>query len=189
MIDVLTRWFEILQYEDKIAITIANLVETTLLSRYPRPIEITYDQGKKFIGHEFRKYLIETEYGITAKPRTLVNHTPNAILESIHQVLGNLMMNFNTQQTNVDENDPWAGILAAALSIIFSKPNRQKYYSPGKVIFGCDMIILIKYRVDWELICQIKQTQINRDNIRKNKHRADFDYKVGDKVMITNHTA
>ena len=46
MIDPVTGWFEIAQYEDKRAIYIANLVETTWLSRYPTPIEITYDQGK-----------------------------------------------------------------------------------------------------------------------------------------------
>ena len=45
MIDNVTRWFKIAQYKDKIAISISNLVETTWLSRYPRPIEITYDQG------------------------------------------------------------------------------------------------------------------------------------------------
>ena len=31
--------------------------------------------------------------------------------------------------------------------------------------------------------------QINRDNTLDNKHRVDYDYKVGDKFMITNHTA
>ena len=65
------------------------------LSRYPRPIEITYDQGKEFIGHEFRKFLIETEYEITDKPSTAGNTMSNAILERIHQVLGNLVWNFN----------------------------------------------------------------------------------------------
>ena len=55
MIYPVTGWFEIAQYESKIAISIANLVETMWLSRYPRPIEITYDQGNEFIGHEFRK--------------------------------------------------------------------------------------------------------------------------------------
>ena len=57
------------------------------------------------------------------------------------------------------------------------------------MIFGRDMIILIKHRVDWELIRQQKQTQINRDNTRDNKYRVDYDYKVGDKVMLTKHTA
>ena len=42
-IDPVTGWFEIAQYKDKGAISIAKLVETTVLSRYPRPIEIMYD--------------------------------------------------------------------------------------------------------------------------------------------------
>ena len=46
MIDPVTGWFEVVRYDDKIIISIANLVETTWLSRYPRPTEITYDQGK-----------------------------------------------------------------------------------------------------------------------------------------------
>ena len=45
MVDSVTRWFEITKHENKRAISIANLVETTWLTRYPRPMEITYDQG------------------------------------------------------------------------------------------------------------------------------------------------
>ena len=44
MIDTLTGWLKITQHDNKISISIANLVETTWLSRYPRPIEITYNQ-------------------------------------------------------------------------------------------------------------------------------------------------
>ena len=80
MIDSVTGWFKVLQYYDKGSITIANLVETKWMFRYPRLIEITYDQGKAFIGHDFRKYLIETEYGINAKPSTLVIPVSTAIL-------------------------------------------------------------------------------------------------------------
>ena len=43
--------------------------------------------------------------------------------------------------------------------------------------------------MDWGLIRQQKQTELNRDNTRENKHRVDSDYKFGDKVMLTNHTA
>ena len=42
--------------------------------------------------------------------------------------------------------------------------------------------------MDWELIFQQKQTQITRDKTRENIHRVDYDYIVGDKVIITNHT-
>ena len=46
MIDIITGRFEIVHYDDKRAITIANLIESSCLDRYPIPIEITYDQGK-----------------------------------------------------------------------------------------------------------------------------------------------
>ena len=46
MIFPVTGWSEITKYEDKRAISIANLVETLWLTRYHRPMEITYDQGQ-----------------------------------------------------------------------------------------------------------------------------------------------
>ena len=112
----------------------------------------------------------------------------NAVLERIHQVLGNLVQTFNiSTQTYVDKNDPWMGILAAAAFVVLSKTNRKNVYSLGQLIFVHDTILPIKHRVDWELIRQQKQTQINRDNTRENKHRVDYDYKGGDNVMITKH--
>ena len=102
----------------------------------------------------------------------------NAILKRVHQVIGNLVWTFNIQQTYFDEDDPWTGILAAAEFGILSKKSRQKGYNPGQLLFRRDMILLIQHRVDWELIRQQKQTQINRDNARKNKHSVDYNYKV-----------
>ena len=132
MVDPVTIWFEIEQYEDKREKLIANLVETTWMYRYPIPIEIMYDQGKEFIGHEFRKSQIETEYGISSKPTTLVNTMSNAVLERIHQVLINLVRNSNISiQTYVNEDDLWMVILAVLAFEIISKTNRPKFYSPG----------------------------------------------------------
>ena len=59
MIDPITGCFDITQYDNKRTISIANLVETVWWTRYPRPMEITYDQGSESIGHEFGKSLIE----------------------------------------------------------------------------------------------------------------------------------
>ena len=70
-------------------------------------MEIMYDKGSGFIGHKFIKYITEKEYGITAKTRTSGNPTSNAILERIHQVLGNLVRTCNITETYVDEDDPW----------------------------------------------------------------------------------
>ena len=64
------------------------------------------------------------EYGITAKPITSVNTMSNAVLKRIHQVLGNLVRNFNIYtQTYVDKNDP------SGAFVILSTANRMKGYS------------------------------------------------------------
>ena len=60
MIDPVTWWFKITKYDDKILISIANLVVIAWLTRYPRPMEITHDQVSEFMVHEFIKSLIET---------------------------------------------------------------------------------------------------------------------------------
>ena len=59
IIDPVTGGFEVTQYRDKKVMTIVNLVETTWLVRYPWPVEITYDQGVEFLGHEFKNSLIK----------------------------------------------------------------------------------------------------------------------------------
>ena len=50
-----------------------------------------YDRGSEFIGHEFKKSLIQEEYGIKAKLNTLGNPNYNIILERLQSVLGNLV--------------------------------------------------------------------------------------------------
>ena len=44
MIDPVTGWSKIIQYDNKCAISVANLVETVWLAIYSNPTEITYDQ-------------------------------------------------------------------------------------------------------------------------------------------------
>ena len=56
------------------------------------------------------------------------------------------------------------------------------------MIFGRDMILPIKYILNFYFIRQEKQIQINKDNARENKHRVDYDYKVGDNPILANHT-
>ena len=112
------------------------------------------------------------EYGITTKPITLENPMFNAVLERIHQVLGNLVRTFNiSTQTQVDENYPWKVILAAVEFEIFPTSNRQQGYSPGKLIFDRDMILPVKYKAGQDLNYQQKQTQINKDKIQ-NKYNS-----------------
>ena len=43
MIEPFTGWFEVTQYRNKKAMTIANVLETTWLVQYPWLVEIMYD--------------------------------------------------------------------------------------------------------------------------------------------------
>ena len=53
MIDPVTGWFEVTQYDDKKSMMVSNLVETRWLSEDPWPSEITYDRGYEFLVYEF----------------------------------------------------------------------------------------------------------------------------------------
>ena len=48
------------------------------------------------------------------------------------------------------------------------------------------MILLIKYAVDWGLIYQQNKAQFNKYNTKTNSKRVDYDYSIGDKVMLNN---
>ena len=90
----------------------------------------------------------------------------NAIFERNLQFLGNLLWTCNITKTYVDENNPWSIILAAAAFSILSTKNRLKFYSLVQLLLGRDMILLIKHKVDWEIIHHQNLEQINKDNIR-----------------------
>ena len=188
MIDPATSWFEIVEYPDKQSITIANLVEQTWLSRYPWPTEINYDQGTEFIGHHF-KTMVEEEYGIKARPITVRNPQANAVLERIHQVLGNIIRTFEMEDRTVDYRDPWTGILSATAFAVRSTYHTTLQATPGQLVFGRDLIFNIKHEANWKAINERKQRIIAKNNKYENSKRLSHDYKVGDKVLLERHDA
>ena len=106
MIDPATGWCEICEYDDKRSITVANIVETQWLCRYPWPTQVTVDRGSEFIGQEF-KDMIKNDYGIKQKLITVRNPQANAIVERVHQVLGNMVRTFELEDHYVDAEDHW----------------------------------------------------------------------------------
>ena len=54
MINPVTGWFEVTQYNYKKAMMIENFVDTTWLSRYPWTSEITYDHISESLGLDFK---------------------------------------------------------------------------------------------------------------------------------------
>ena len=72
MIDPTTRWFEIKEIPSKDTAVIANLVELTWLTRYPWPIQITFNtRGTKFMPSLPK--MVRNDYGIKTKPLMQAN--------------------------------------------------------------------------------------------------------------------
>ena len=181
MIDPATGWFEMKEIPNKEAFTIASIVEQTWLTRYPWPTEITFDRGKEFMG-EFAR-MVEKDYGVTRRPITTRNPQANSIIERIHQTIGNMIRSFQVGKMEVDEDDPWSGILAAVMFATRATYHTTIQATPAQLVFGRDAILNTKFEANWNYIRQRKQELINQNNQRENNKRIPHHYKVGDKVL------
>ena len=182
MIDPATSWFEMKEIKNKEAPTIANILEQTWLTRYPIPQVLTYDCGTEFMA-EFAE-IIENDNGIKRKGITIRNPQANAIIERVHQTIGNIIRTFT--KDNLDAQNPWSGILAATMFAIRATYHTTLRATPTQLVFGQDALMNIKFEADWALIKDQKQKLINKNNERENSSRIAHVYKVNDKVWVKN---
>jgi hypothetical protein len=56
--------------------------------------------------------------------------------------------------------------------------------SPGAAIFGQDMLFDIPFIADWQEIGEHRQLLTDLNNAHEYKGRIDYDYKVGQKVLL-----
>jgi hypothetical protein len=84
----------------------------------------------------------------------------------------------------MDEKDPWGPFLSSATYAICSTFHTTLQATPGKLLFGRDMVLPIKFMADWGAIEQQRQKEMGRTNRRENASRISHDYKIGDKVLL-----
>jgi hypothetical protein len=58
--------------------------------------------------------------------------------------------------------------------------------SPGAAIFGRDMLFDIPFIAVWKKIGEHRQRLTDLNTARENKGRIDYDYKVGQKILVRN---
>src|SRR5210317_613071 len=162
MIDPATRWFEMVPTFKKDAGTIANIVESTWLTRYPLPSELIYDRGTEFLG-EFTRMVAE-DYGITKKPTTTRNPQANAILERAHQTLGNMLRTFEIHKDKEVNDENVNGILSAIMFATRATVHTATHATPIQLVYGRDAIMNIKFKADWKYIKERKQKIIEKNN-------------------------
>jgi acyl-[acyl carrier protein]--UDP-N-acetylglucosamine O-acyltransferase len=56
--------------------------------------------------------------------------------------------------------------------------------TPGKLVFGRDMVLPIKFMADWGAIEQQRQKEMGHNNRKENAYRISHDCKVGDKILL-----
>ena len=185
MIDVRTRWFEIIHVKWKDAKLVALNFDWVWLSRYPCPVRCLHDNGTKFLGAKFQELL--TSYGIKATVTTICNLQANAILERVHQVLGNLLQTMQLSQIESSQDsdeDPFDSVLAAATFSICSTYHTGLEATPGQLVFQRDMLFQTTYLANWHQFDEKKVRQMTKDNERENAKRIPHDYKIGNLVLI-----
>ena len=123
---------------------------------------MTFDKGKEFMG-EFAK-MIADDYGISKHGATVRNPQANAIIERIHQTIGNVIRTFQIHSTELDEEDPWKGLLAATMFATRATYHTTLKATPMQLVFGRDAILNTKFEANWALIKQQKQKRIKENN-------------------------
>jgi hypothetical protein len=69
-------------------------------------------------------------------------------------------------------------------AIVHSTVHATLDATPGQLVFGRDMLLLIQLKTDWARIRQRKQDIINGNNRKENAKRIAHEYRVGDKVLL-----
>jgi hypothetical protein len=168
---------------DKTSAQISNLVYKCWFSRYPCCCYIIYNNGSEFKLH-FRA-LCKT-YGIKRKPTSIKNPQANAILERIHTVLTNMLRTAKLDMAGLVNASDIIIFLADAAWAVCSSHHTVLNASPGAAIIGQDMLFDIPSIADWKKIGEHRRRLTDRNTARENEGRIDYDYKVGQKILIGN---
>ena len=62
--------------------------------------------------------MMANDYGILCSPTSIRNPQANAIIERVHQTIGNIIHVIKIEQMDLDNENPWEGILSSDLSTI-----------------------------------------------------------------------
>ena len=107
----------------------ANVAEQKWFFRCLGPTQITCDTGGEFTGKEFQA-MVKRVCGVKTKPITVRNPQANAIVERVHQTIGNMVRTFELENHDLDEDDPWKGTLSATAFAVRSTIHTTLWKTP-----------------------------------------------------------
>jgi hypothetical protein len=113
------------------------------------------------------------------------NPKANAILERLHQDLAQMLPTAELNMAKTVTPDDVDVFLDNAAWAICSTYHTVLKASPGLAIFGHDMLFDIPFIANWNKIGDYRQCQTDLHTACKNSKQVDYDYKVGDKILLT----
>jgi hypothetical protein len=116
------------------------------------------------------------------------NPRANCILEHVHQVLGQMLPTTELYMANSVTPDDVNVFLDNTAWAIRSTCHTALKASPGAAIFGRDMLFDIPFVADRHKIREQRQLLTDRGNQQENAKQIDYNYKVGDKVLVINES-
>eukprot|EP00956_Cyclotella_meneghiniana_P028463 scaffold66238_cov43-Cyclotella_meneghiniana.AAC.10 len=189
MIDPASGWFEVVQLPTEILLGDSVASDKNGLKGKQTPENDPYFD-KSLQNWLTRPGLADIHVVVTLstiterKPTSVKNPQGNAILERIHQTFAVMMRTAELDMADsVDESDI-EDFLDNASWALRSTYHTVLKASPGAAIFGRDMMFDVPFLADWNKIGDYRQRQTDRNTARENKARVDWDYKVGDKVLL-----
>jgi hypothetical protein len=107
-------------------------------------------------------------------------------LERLHQVLGQMLRTSELDMAETITPDDVDVFLDNAAWAICSTYHTVLKASPGAAIFGRNMLFNIPFLIaKWNKIGDYRQHEIDLNTVRIYSKRVDYDYKIGDKVLVT----
>ncbi len=125
-------------------------------------------------------------YGVKRKPTSIKNPQANAILERIHAVFINMLCTAKLDMAKLVNASDINIFLSDAAWAIRSTHHTVLKASPGSAIFGRNMLFDIPFIADWKTIGEHGQSLTDCNTDRENDGRNDYDYKVGQKILVWN---
>ena len=121
----------------------------------------------------------KNDYGAKVKPITTRNPQAYAIVERVHQTVGNLIRTFELYDNDgIDDDDPCSGILIAVMAAMHSTYSTTMQAMPTQLVFGRDVIINTKFIADWDYKCPRKQKIIHYNNEREKRSKFRTHFKL-----------
>jgi len=180
IIDVFTKWPEIIHIDTKTKQPIADLMEQEWFRRYPRPSRVIFDQGGEFDNHVFHGLCIK--WFIRSVPITAKHPRANAIVERMPRVL-NDMPRVQLVKCH-EEDDPIKDLTSAVAFAMRATVHGVTKHTPSQLVFAKDMILRTTVEANVELARQRREAAISQNYARENRSRVAHNYTEGDWVLI-----